>query len=400
MKTYMGEGRVLDLVVPTGGCVSGTWYIIGGILAVATGTYAEAETRPFLVEGLTQGTKASGTTAAAGAAAYFDSTSGLVEATDSATNRRCGVFSAVAANGSTVAEVRLDGVSFGAGNADLEAKADKIAPAAAHNFAGLTAAGNLEDSGHKHADYATSAQGAKADTAVQPVAGATENNFCSFDAAGKPKDSTHAHGDYAAAAHNHDSAYISIIGTPTAGNFPEITAGGELQNGTSKAADFATAAQGGKADTALQPTAGAVQDNLTSYGAAGQIEDSGIAKTAIAAKLPLAGGQMTGALLFEKGTGSDGDADDAITLNKQSGIVTTKILNAAAGAGYQLTLSNDRVVDANTPVVAGVAHGGTNTKRVVVEKVSPGAGTCVIYLLNIEPADALDGTVRISFIVG
>lgn len=57
-------------------------------------------------------------------------------------------------------------------------KADKVASATAGNFAGLDANGNLTDSGSKAADFATAAQGAKADTAVQDAAYVhTDNNY-------------------------------------------------------------------------------------------------------------------------------------------------------------------------------------------------------------------------------
>ena len=51
---------------------------------------------------------------------------------------------------------------------DVSGKADKVAGAAAGNLAGLDASGNFTDSGSKPSDFATAAQGAKADTAVQP----------------------------------------------------------------------------------------------------------------------------------------------------------------------------------------------------------------------------------------
>lgn len=50
-------------------------------------------------------------------------------------------------------------------------KADKVENATPGNFAGLDADGNLSDSGSKAVDFATAAQGAKADTAVQPEPG-------------------------------------------------------------------------------------------------------------------------------------------------------------------------------------------------------------------------------------
>lgn len=52
---------------------------------------------------------------------------------------------------------------------DISGKADKVGSATNGNFAGLDANGNLTDSGSKAADFATAAQGAKADTAVQPA---------------------------------------------------------------------------------------------------------------------------------------------------------------------------------------------------------------------------------------
>lgn len=53
--------------------------------------------------------------------------------------------------------------------ADIAGKADKVTSAVNGNFAGLDANGNLTDSGSKAADFATAAQGAKADSAIQSV---------------------------------------------------------------------------------------------------------------------------------------------------------------------------------------------------------------------------------------
>lgn len=52
---------------------------------------------------------------------------------------------------------------------DISGKADKVDSATNGNFAGLDANGNLTDSGSKASDFATAAQGAKADTAIQSV---------------------------------------------------------------------------------------------------------------------------------------------------------------------------------------------------------------------------------------
>ena len=61
-------------------------------------------------------------------------------------------------------------------------KADKVASATSGNFAGLDANGNLTDSGSKASDFATAAQGAKADTAVQDASYVhTDNNYTSAE---------------------------------------------------------------------------------------------------------------------------------------------------------------------------------------------------------------------------
>lgn len=54
-------------------------------------------------------------------------------------------------------------------NTKLNAKADKVSGATNGNFAGLDANGNLTDSGKKASNFATSAQGTKADSAIQGV---------------------------------------------------------------------------------------------------------------------------------------------------------------------------------------------------------------------------------------
>ena len=61
---------------------------------------------------------------------------------------------------------------------DISGKADKVSSATNGNFAGLDGNGNLTDSGSKATDFATAAQGEKADSAVQSVAeGATDGTI-------------------------------------------------------------------------------------------------------------------------------------------------------------------------------------------------------------------------------
>ena len=80
--------------------------------------------------------------------------------------------------------------------ADVSGKADKVTNATSGDFAGLDANGNLVDSGKKASDFATAAQGAKADTAIQDVSDkadkvedAHNGNLAGLDANGNLTDS-------------------------------------------------------------------------------------------------------------------------------------------------------------------------------------------------------------------
>lgn len=64
---------------------------------------------------------------------------------------------------------------------NISGKADKVTSATSGNFAGLDSNGNLTDSGSKASDFATAAQGAKADTAVQSVAEGATNGTVAVD---------------------------------------------------------------------------------------------------------------------------------------------------------------------------------------------------------------------------
>lgn len=121
---------------------------------------------------------------------------------------------------------------------DVSGKADKVSGATADNFAGLDANGNLKDSGKKASDFATAAQGAKADTAYQkPVSGIPSTDI----AAGVIPD-------------------VSGFYTKPAGGIPSTDLASGVQTSL------------GKADTAIQPsqTAGLLKNDgtvdTTAYG--------------------------------------------------------------------------------------------------------------------------------------
>ena len=96
-------------------------------------------------------------------------------------------------------------------------------------------------------------------------------------------------------------------------------------------------------------------------------------------------------------TGTATAAAGAATLNAESGVITSESLTTAAAAEYTLTLTNSKVA-AGDVVVASVAT-GTNTKApIYVTEVVPAAGSVVIKVRN-DNAAALDGTIKIAFVV-
>lgn len=100
------------------------------------------------------------------------------------------------------------------------AKADKVANATAGNFAGLDASGNLTDSGKKASDFATAAQGALADSALQKadITSGSANGTIAVEGTdvavtGLGSAAFTDAGAYAPAGHNHDSVYAAKAAT-------------------------------------------------------------------------------------------------------------------------------------------------------------------------------------------
>lgn len=92
-----------------------------------------------------------------------DGTYGTASAVPTITTDAQGRISGVVATSIQIAEGQVTNLAT-----SLGAKADKVSGAVIGNFAGLDATGNLTDSSSKASDFATAAQGATADSAVQP----------------------------------------------------------------------------------------------------------------------------------------------------------------------------------------------------------------------------------------
>lgn len=110
MKNYVQPGDVLELTAPSGGVVSGTAYLIGSLLVIATVTAAQTEKFNGQVVGVVEHAKVSAQAWTEGVKVYWDNSAKLFTTT-SGGNTLVGVAAKVADNPSATGFVRLDGVA-------------------------------------------------------------------------------------------------------------------------------------------------------------------------------------------------------------------------------------------------------------------------------------------------
>jgi len=100
-------------------------------------------------------------------------------------------------------------------------------------------------------------------------------------------------------------------------------------------------------------------------------------------------------IILDKATATTTGA--AATINKESGVLTTEALTTAAGANYAITLTNSKI--ASTSILLLSKQGGTNTVQDFQIVGVPGSGSAVITVYNTDPSAALNGTIKIGFVV-
>ena len=103
-------------------------------------------------------------------------------------------------------------------------------------------------------------------------------------------------------------------------------------------------------------------------------------------------------LHLASGTKTVAAVGGAATLDKQAGVVTSESLTTAAGAAYTLTLANATIAAADQ-VMASLSNGTNTQGELSLERVTPGAGSVVIVVRNRHASDALNGTIKIAFVV-
>jgi hypothetical protein len=92
-------------------------------------------------------------------------------------------------------------------------------------------------------------------------------------------------------------------------------------------------------------------------------------------------------------------ASGAVTLNQAaSGVITSEALTTAAGGDYTLTITDDAIAAADI-VLASVQNGTNTTVEPAITTVAPAAGSVVIKVRNLHASSALNGTIKVSFLV-
>ncbi len=97
-------------------------------------------------------------------------------------------------------------------------------------------------------------------------------------------------------------------------------------------------------------------------------------------------------------SGAAACTSNAVTISQMSGIITTEALTTAAGATQDITLTNTHIAETDI-VLCNVSGGSSTTGIACVSKVVPGSNGCVITLANTALVAALNGTVKLSFLV-
>lgn len=88
----------------------------------------------------------------------------------------------------------------------------------------------------------------------------------------------------------------------------------------------------------------------------------------------------------------------AATLNAKQGTITSEALTTAAGADYTLTLTNSNIY-ADSIITVSLDNGTNTTAPIYVRLVTPAAGSATIVVRNAHASSALNGTIKVNFVV-
>lgn len=88
----------------------------------------------------------------------------------------------------------------------------------------------------------------------------------------------------------------------------------------------------------------------------------------------------------------------AVTLNQKSGVISCYTSTAAAGAEAAFTFNNSHLA-ASGGIILSMLYPAANTGAPIVYADAIASGTCQIIVKNTDSAVALNGVVKIAFLV-
>src|ERR1700747_463185 len=140
--------------------------------------------------------------------------------------------------------------------------------------------------------------------------------------------------------------------------------------------------------------------SATTLTASGAIRGGSLAATnaVTGASAAITGKTASGQIQLSTGTKTATATSGAATLAKDAGVITSEALTTAAGATYTLTLTDTEIAAADQ-VFASVQLGSATTGMPAITTVTPGAGSVVIVVQNVHASAALNGTIKIAFMV-
>jgi hypothetical protein len=149
------------------------------------------------------------------------------------------------------------------------------------------------------------------------------------------------------------------------------------------------------ADVVATYTGSTVAGNLVkAANTTGEIEDAGFLASKVM-QINVVNTMAAGSeIILDKTTGTV--SGGAVTISKQSGVITTTSLSTAAGDTVSFTLTNTLI--ASTSVVLVSLMGGTNTTPGVQLSAVPGSGSATINITNTGGSD-FNGTIILGFAV-
>lgn len=130
---------------------------------------------------------------------------------------------------------------------------------------------------------------------------------------------------------------------------------------------------------------------------AGTLVDGGALGTAIVSTSGVSTMQAASEIVFDHTTPQTLVAD-AVTINKQGGIIQTGTLNTASGATYTFTLNNSWLTSGSNVQLTLQYGDNTTTNVECVMLAPPGSGSVQISLIN-NNAAALNGNMKIYFFI-